>query len=177
MRSSQWGRTQRIRGTTPIKLAKALDKKIPADDATGTQSQPHSLRYGPHGADDIFCPDNGGSSGTGYSDHFRPATQRTIRRRHTGKALSNPCSLYRWYSAYSSSSQSLYNSRYYTWYSRFVNSRNGAAPAVGKYNSGPSTGSWWNRYQHPTGAHFHLRRGVDPTWFAPRAGPQPGQNW
>ena len=80
----------------------------------GCQSQPHSFRYGPDKPDDIFYLDNGGNSGTGYSVLFRLATQRTIRHWHTGKALIIACSLYRWDSAYSSSSQSFDNFRNYT---------------------------------------------------------------
>ena len=144
MRSSQRGRTHCARGTTPIKLAAYPTKKSPPVMRRGPE--PASLvQIQPGTPGDIFYLDNGGSSGTGYSVHFRPATQRTIQRWPAGKALSLPCSLYRRFSAYSSSSQSFDNFANYTSFSPFVNTpacRLSPPPNSCSWNLGEAGGGW-----------------------------------
>jgi hypothetical protein len=52
------------RGATPLRLNPLI--KNPVGDATGTMSQPHSIRARRKICDALY-PDNGGDSGAGYS--------------------------------------------------------------------------------------------------------------
>ena len=62
---SDWRRALNIaRGATPLRLCPGI--KNPAGDATGTVSQPHSIRARRTVRDALY-PDNGGDSGAGYS--------------------------------------------------------------------------------------------------------------